>query len=151
MYFRVSIRSPHRSEGRFIGSIAGSEQRRMSWNVSIRSPHRSEGRSISNRISAHFGICSQPVSIRSPHRSEGRYSSMLHYLRKPEPGRNFVPCSLPLPVSIRSPHRSEGRCLVRPTANDGNNVSIRSPHRSEGRQGWQWPDSPSFNPLPPPE
>ena len=88
----VSIRSPHRSEGRlssltpeeaayfefqsapptevrgdpFYGDSIGFLQR-----VSIRSPHRSEGRSPVDLKDAH-GL--SDVSIRSPHRSEGRWT-----------------------------------------------------------------------------
>ena len=63
--FVVSIRSPHRSEGRSVVRVV-----LLSPDcVSIRSPHRSEGRFFS----AYFGTGGVYVSIRSPHRSEGRF------------------------------------------------------------------------------
>ena len=87
----VSIRSPHRSEGRFtagrrgrghsillfqsapLTEARGDAQGIRRWGgqalgVSIRSPHRSEGRSEIGRREG----CRPRVSIRSPHRSEGR-------------------------------------------------------------------------------
>ena len=155
----VSIRSPHRSEGR-----------RKCWNrilvsfeVSIRSPHRSEGRlTVSpNRTS----ICS--VSIRSPHRSEGRQPDSLpndtvywfqsaplteargdrslHSERK----NHIMFQSAPLteargdPTGGGSPGRhhrfnplpspKRGETLNKMQGTALGIVSIRSPHRSEGR------------------
>ena len=139
-----------------------------SWYVSIRSPHRSEGRSSTDscrvrRPSRSFNPLPSPkrgeipedgqlltggqVSIRSPHRSEGRSGAIVS------------PSTSTVRVSIRSPHRSEGRCCGwrSPTRTLAMNlfqsaplteargdhpqciylshqvVSIRSPHRSEGR------------------
>ena len=136
----VSIRSPHRSEGRRATS-SGSEVGRTGLVVSIRSPHRSEGRpspDFLRRKSQAEAVVFQSapltgargdakgvvlrqdlVSIRSPHRSED--------WKRRRPLR---------PVSIRSPHRSEGRqaacSILRCSRNVS--VSIRSPHRSEGRR-----------------
>ncbi len=131
----VSIRSPHRSEGRRSGAQVWSgrkmfqsaplteargddelDQLLISVVVSIRSPHRSEGRLISSR----FSPSATSVSIRSPHRSEGRLISS-----------RFSPSATS--VSIRSPHRSEGRLFRWARGRRRRLVSIRSPHRSEGR------------------
>ncbi len=60
----VSIRSPHRSEGR----LTTVEGERTALLVSIRSPHRSEGRLTATPNNGRL----DDVSIRSPHRSEGR-------------------------------------------------------------------------------
>ena len=141
----VSIRSPHRSEGR---SKPPGRSRYGRGRVSIRSPHRSEGR-CGNR--AGFPEFYQ-VSIRSPHRSEGRFPAGL---LPPASGHRMTFQSAPPTevrgdtaessfaggqvltqhmVSIRSPHRSEGRSAEAVLAGAGFwLVSIRSPHRSEGR------------------
>ena len=121
----VSIRSPHRSEGRC--SLLGLTG--LDSVVSIRSPHRSEGRCS---IPPGAGIGGK-VSIRSPHRSEGR--SRTSTLR--DPGRSFNP--LPSP-------KSEGRLFQCAPLTD---ISIRSPHRSEGRSSRRTRSC--FNPLPSPK
>ena len=110
----VSIRSPHRSEGR--SQAAGGLLRRR-LRVSIRSPHRSEGRSPSRAsiaTSIHSAFQSAPLT-------EARGDRFL-----------LRPRTL-LVVSIRSPHRSEGRYHGIGSRLDVEFVSIRSPHRSEGR------------------
>ena len=129
----VSIRSPHRSEGR---SVRDTKPARRRF-VSIRSPHRSEGRYFLARFAGALLI----VSIRSPHRSEGR--SIAGILEAPG-----SPCFNPLP----SPKRGEiqGFAVFQMVLD----VSIRSPHRSEGRFRRPAP-SPTlrgcFNPLPSPK
>ena len=85
---QVSIRSPHRSEGRPGGTAARPATAQfqsapptevrgdfrpnrgidIGKGVSIRSPHRSEGRRMKRVSEAE----AKAVSIRSPHRSEGR-------------------------------------------------------------------------------
>ncbi len=129
----VSIRSPHRSEGRHFALFS----RASHYRVSIRSPHRSEGRQTNQRLY----VRDDGVSIRSPHRSEGRPARRVHY----------VSCCV---VSIRSPHRSEGRLRVYLSLRTLGAVSIRSPHRSEGRhpaRPLHRPRRLRFNPLPSPK
>ena len=134
----VSIRSPHRSEGRLLQASRGLPD----LVVSIRSPHRSEGRSICfRRQPGHLAN----VSIRSPHRSEGRFLSppasrtpASWFQSAPPTGVRgdqgaFAAEQIRSIVSIRSPHRSEGRWVVRHAIGSRYPVSIRSPHRSEGR------------------
>ena len=61
----VSIRSPHRSEGR----SGGRRHQYANATVSIRSPHRSEGRYTSSRSSrGAWSICFNPLP--SPERGE---------------------------------------------------------------------------------
>ena len=139
----VSIRSPHRSEGRSARGRPLSMQ--LCEGVSIRSPHRSEGRFLRYV----FPLRAAAVSIRSPHRSEGRSPARRAPWRLPgsfnplpspkrgeiRTGRRAQRSAHRVGVSIRSPHRSEGRSgsATGRVLEVVTVVSIRSPHRSEGR------------------
>ena len=85
----VSIRSPHRGEGRLADKVRDYER----WQVSIRSPHRGEGR------------CSTSGNSGA---DPGRFQSA-----PPTEARGDIPADrvtlLYGGVSIRSPHRGEGR------------------------------------------
>ena len=87
-YVKVSIRSPHRSEGRLKRLLVERQFDRF------QSAPPTEVRGDYNE---HLSIAvRREVSIRSPHRSEGR-------------PHGYVVVTVNGKVSIRSPHRSEGR------------------------------------------
>ena len=154
----VSIRSPHRSEGRS-GVCSGPSSTRQGFNP-LPSPKRGEIQQLA------CGGRYYNVSIRSPHRSEGRSVPSLPHKRvyggfnplpSPKRGEIFHEDAVTdyTLVSIRSPHRSEGRSLALcPCCEVVGQVSIRSPHRSEGRSAAVWcrrRNRSCFNPLPSPK
>ena len=130
----VSIRSPHRSKGRFRNSRA-SESRLGGFNP-LPSP---EAREIGGRPAWREV---PEVSIRSPHRSKGR----------------SAPCAVMIRVlpSFQSAPLTEARGDVSyaGTGWKQHSVSIRSPHRSKGRFGTlltSLKPHVCFNPLPSPK
>ena len=108
----VSIRSPHRSEGRFVHDAenAGADR------VSIRSPHRSEGRcEKANRTNPAGMFQSAPLTeVRGdvpggvPVADDNVFQSAPLTEVRGDTSRRWWTSRLLL-VSIRSPHRSEGR------------------------------------------
>ena len=99
VYFGVSIRSPHRSEGRRISH----RSRIHCTRVSIRSPHRSEGRR--GQVGTGPGDLGQ-VSIRSPHRSEGRRAAV-------EDSADTDAFQSAPPTGVRGDEQSGARRLLR--------------------------------------
>ena len=130
----VSIRSPHRSEGRCLGRLQA-PLGEVRFNP-LPSPERGEmGTSLETP-------CPSCVSIRSPHRSEGRCFVV--------DGVQMPPEFQSAPLTGARGDAAAGDIRHRTTVN----VSIRSPHRSEGRcwpAGSRTPRPPCFNPLPSPE
>ncbi len=93
----VSIRSPHRSEGRLYRRNCRTRDRE----VSIRSPHRSEGRQ------SRAAKKTQPAKFQSAPLTEARGDRDEQRDEDEED------------VSIRSPHRSEGRPTTSPIQSTG--------------------------------
>ncbi len=137
LQLQVSIRSPHRSEGRSL--LVRSNHR--AYQVSIRSPHRSEGRWCHDLRVLRLGIRGfNPLP--SPKRGEietlqvgircgGFQSAPLTEARGDPSIVSCLPCPIcfnPLP----SPKRGEIDDRSR-AGQHARYVSIRSPHRSEGR------------------
>ena len=132
---QVSIRSPHRSEGR----RGTGKFMKDGFFVSIRSPHRSEGRHSIMEDTDNTEV----VSIRSPHRSEGR--PMVSGIVRSRNGFQSAPlteargdaCKMEQPEYMKCfnplPSPKRGETTIQNTIDHLENVSIRSPHRSEGR------------------
>ena len=129
----VSIRSPRRSEGRFIGMGA------MTSHLKFQSAPPAEAR---GDLVSFFRL--DPVRRFNPLPPPKR-GEMANTAAVTEPGSG---------VSIRSPRRSEGRSYASLISNITKVVSIRSPRRSEGRCSQTTSsrkDFWRFNPLPPPK
>ena len=132
---KVSIRSPHRSEGRC------PRQRGRAAHLLFQSAPLTEARGDFFESENPGGPHHIPVSIRSPHRSEGRW-------------RNHRACSGRSCVSIRSPHRSEGRScpyrLSRATPSRFQSAPLTEA-RGDVDKGILIASAQRFNPLPSPK
>ena len=109
----VSIRSPHRSEGRFYSVqvfVVDTKQFQSAPPTEVR------GDTLVWRR-----VALVEVSIRSPHRSEGRYK------KTPTAAKPYTVFQSAPPTEVRGDTHPSPRSALHTT------VSIRSPHRSEGR------------------
>ena len=104
---RVSIRSPHRSKGRFT-MVLGPPERGLKFQSAPLTEARGD---TYIECQSSSGVL---VSIRSPHRSKGRSAAAHTHVSK-------------------LPSRSKGRSAESSLSRGPHRVSIRSPHRSKGR------------------
>ena len=161
----VSIRSPHRSEGRYGFSLSFCSQAAVSTHVSIRSPHRSEGRSPCLRRTTCPGSRFQSapptgvrgdlqvvggkrhdngVSIRSPHRSEGRSDRSQRRCRR----RSVFQSAPPTGVRGDLAHMGLNKSAA---ATCGFQSAPPTGVRGDGQPVVLVFFTKGFNPLPPPE
>ena len=153
----VSIRSPHRSKGRLIKSLAqpGEDM------VSIRSPHRSKGRPEGDiaHIFAKLFQSAPLTEARGDYRGWLEDNNNVEFQSAPltEARGDLITeaaVASPQKVSIRSPHRSKGRrepCIGRGSRGTGFNP-LPSPKQGETRVAVISPGAMScFNPLPSPK